>query len=423
MLICGSLNVSPDVARIPLVQYFTAIDACSEQRPYQGIGLFGDWEMGHSTPRKRILFIVWSFSLGGGAEKILSYILNAIDSDFTIDLLEVEHFDVSWECLPVDVTVLPPIYDHSKKGLRYRLLDGAKRGLCLALPGVFRRLFRRTAGYDCVIAFNYLLPALLVFPHENSIMWNHGSIEDLKSNSLWRKREGRALDSANAIVAISQRTKESIQDVFPDLEQDIELIYNGFDVEEIRRKADQPEVFQIEDDSILWIGRLDDNKDPLMALCIFSKVIDRSPGTHLYFVGQGDLRQEVEETAHNLGLSDRVHFLGYQPNPYPLIRSSHCVLSTSKQEGFPTVLMEALALGKPFVCSDVAGSEEISAGGTYGYVYEDEDDAVEAVCDYMNNPITEDQTRAMEEHAESFSLERQKASIIKLINDVADSKR
>ena len=59
--------------------------------------------------KKKVLFFMWSFSLGGGAEKILSTIVSNLDLDkYQIDILEMEHFDKGYEAVPEGVRILKP---------------------------------------------------------------------------------------------------------------------------------------------------------------------------------------------------------------------------------------------------------------------------------------------------------------------------
>lgn len=369
--------------------------------------------------RKKLLFIIWSFSYGGGAEKILSNLLCSISDEVDVDLLEVEHFDTSWEKLPDNVRVLAPVNDNTDKSLRSNLSRFFKHALCRLSGNAFRKIARKTTGYDCVIAFNYLIPAMMVYPQECSICWNHGCIEDLRTKVYWRNQEWKALESANAIVAISERTKDSICSIYPTLDKEVKLVYNGYDIEEMRLKAKDAANTALKENSVLWIGRLDENKDPLRALHIFKDAIEASnKEMHLYYIGQGGLHDRIENEADRLNITDNVHLLGYQPNPYPYIKQAICLLCTSKLEGFPTVLIESIALGTPFACPDVAGSMEISNSGEFGFVYDSDDDASRALVQFVQNGLDPEQIEAMKAHAESFSLNRYKTAFMSLLDEV-----
>lgn len=369
--------------------------------------------------RKKLLFIIWSFSYGGGAEKILSNLLCSISDEVDVDLLEVEHFDTSWEKLPDNVRVLTPVNDNTDKSLCSKFSRLFKHALCRLSGSAFRGIARKTAGYDCVIAFNYLIPAMMIYPQECSVCWNHGSIEDLATKAYWRNQEGLALESANAIVAISERTKDSIYSVYPTLDKEIELVYNGYDIEEMRSKAKGVADTALSENSVLWIGRLDENKDPLRALHIFKDAFEACDDEmHLYYIGKGKLRDKIEGEARRLNVADYVHLLDYQSNPYPYIKQATCLLSTSRLEGFPTVLVESIALGTPFVCPDVAGSMEISNSGEFGFIYDSDDVASRALAQFVQSRPNPAQAEAMKAHAESFSLERYKTAFMSLLDEV-----
>ena len=63
--------------------------------------------------KKKILFFMWSFSFGGGAEKILSTIVSNLDPEkYDIDILEMEHFDKGYESVPKHVRILKSLQDY-----------------------------------------------------------------------------------------------------------------------------------------------------------------------------------------------------------------------------------------------------------------------------------------------------------------------
>ena len=180
--------------------------------------------------RRKVLFVIWSFSYGGGAERVLSHLVRGLQETgyFDISLLEISHFDKAWEKLPEEVKVLSPVFDETAQGFFARGKRFAKRKLFDLSPAWARRMSRRAGGYDVVVAFNYLLPTFLIYPGEKSISWNHGSIEDLAGNAKRREWQREAYGNVDEIVAIAQRTARSIVDLFPECASKLHIVPNGF---------------------------------------------------------------------------------------------------------------------------------------------------------------------------------------------------
>lgn len=87
----------------------------------------------------------------------------------------------------------------------------------------------------------------------------------------------------------------------------------------------------------------------------------------LVIVGNGELESELKQLAANLSITDKVKFNGFASNPYYIIKNSEMFLLSSRHEGLPTVLIEALALQKKIVAFDCpTGPREILQDGLFG---------------------------------------------------------
>ena len=146
------------------------------------------------------------------------------------------------------------------------------------------------------------------------------------------------------IVAISQNTKQSILDVFPEVENKLEVIYNGFDIEEIRKDSEEMCDITLCNPSILYVGRLEEGKNPLILLDVVRKLKEENKTIFLYYLGQGEKDKEIVEKAERLQIQDQVFLLGYFINPYPIMKQCSALCMMSKSEGFPTVFAEEMCI-------------------------------------------------------------------------------
>ncbi len=126
---------------------------------------------------------------------------------------------------------------------------------------------------------------------------------------------------------------------------------------------------------VVTVGRL----HPVKGLDVLLAALARVPGyiehwpVHLVIVGDGPLRAALEHEAHALGLSGRVHFVGWQMDPGPYYRACDLVVSASRQEAFGNTVLEAWAHGRAVLSTRTAGPLEIITHGEDGLLVPAED--------------------------------------------------
>lgn len=136
--------------------------------------------------------------------------------------------------------------------------------------------------------------------------------------------------------------------------------------------------------SMLAVGRLDPEKNPLLLPEILAGLVARFGGYRLVVAGEGPLMEAVASRARELGVEGRLDLRGYIPNGpqlWELYRRSHAFLHVSYTEGLPQVLYEAQSLGLPIVATDVGGVSAALGGGVSGLLVPpaDAQAAVEAI--------------------------------------------
>jgi glycosyltransferase involved in cell wall biosynthesis len=111
------------------------------------------------------------------------------------------------------------------------------------------------------------------------------------------------------------------------------------------------------------VGRLVPVKDHDLFLRAFARVVESEAGeVEAWMVGSGQLRGALEATAAELGLADRIRWLGWRRDLDRLLPGADVVALTSRDEGTPVVLLEAIASGTPVAAVDVGGVREILRG-------------------------------------------------------------
>jgi glycosyltransferase involved in cell wall biosynthesis len=143
----------------------------------------------------------------------------------------------------------------------------------------------------------------------------------------------------------------------------IVTIYNPLDRKRIAaraRSAASPFAGHGPGPQLVAIGRLDPQKGFDLLLRAFPELLESEPGAELWILGE-DMwahqrnRQGLAALADELGISGRVHFEGYVENPYPYLEHADLFVLSSRYEGLPNVLLEALSLGCPVLAVDAPG--------------------------------------------------------------------
>ena len=106
---------------------------------------------------------------------------------------------------------------------------------------------------------------------------------------------------------------------------------------------------------LLCVARLEKIKGQERLLNALPGILQVFPSATLTLLGDGSMRKQLEQNAHDLGISEHVDFAGFQENPAPFYEQADVVMVPSDYEGFPNVIPEALAHGCRLLCADAPG--------------------------------------------------------------------
>lgn len=384
--------------------------------------------------KKKLLFIIWSFTAGGGAERILANIVNNLDdSKYEISILEFSNFNIRKEEVKDNINILKPIIKVSSNNNRlFKMFEKIKNKFVYMVirvwPSIARKVFIKE-DYDVEIAFNYGIPSYLVSRKKKrkKICWVHSSIEDLDINLCGKKvtknnkRQLQAFKRMDNIVAISNRTQKSIQDIYPEVSDRIVKIYNGYDFNSILKKSEDKTIGQLIESEkfiLIAIGRLVKQKNFSLLIEVANELKKANIDYVLYIIGEGEQRGILEEKINSYKLNDNVKLIGYLNNPYPYLKKANLFCLTSEAEGFPTVLVESMIIGCPFISTNVAGADELSMNGECGIISDyNPSNISKLIIDLlMNEEKILKMSKYSKEKAIKYSLDIQMKSIEELLD-------
>lgn len=189
----------------------------------------------------------------------------------------------------------------------------------------------------------------------------------------------------NKIVSVSGSVKDFMverQHISPGR---IEVIYNGVDTQRFRpdsrARTEYRNKFSFGEKTFVAciVARLSPVKDHETLLGAFSMLAKERPETRLLIVGEGDIRVRLESLSRDLGVCDRVIFLGERHDIPEILNAADVFVLSSISEGHNMSLLEAMATGIPVVVTRVGGNTEIVLDGVCGFLVPPRDP--HALCD------------------------------------------
>ncbi|MER9001578.1 glycosyltransferase [Mesorhizobium australicum] len=175
---------------------------------------------------------------------------------------------------------------------------------------------------------------------------------------------------ADRIIAVSHGVADDLIRGIGLDPNSVEAIHNPLDVEHIRAQASAPIDHPFADEDgrslLVAVGRLDFAKDHATLISSFSRVVRKRP-VKLAIVGEGPLRASLQTMIDELELRSSVALIGFSKNPYPWMRRAALFLHSSRREGFPNTIIEAMACGARVVSTNCeSGPAEILEDGKWG---------------------------------------------------------
>ena len=194
------------------------------------------------------------------------------------------------------------------------------------------------------------------------------------------KREFYAPDDAVAthVISITGFTRKYLIEHYKIPEEKVSLIYQGTELERFQCSEEQLREAQKRyplpsgaGPVLASLGSIEERKGQKVLLQAIRLLKERYRSVHLMFVGDGPDEDELKQQTKDLGLENNVSFFPFTTEPmYPLEITDILMLPSLRKEGLPNVILEAMAMKKPTVASNIAGIPEVVKNGITGYLVE-----------------------------------------------------
>jgi glycosyltransferase involved in cell wall biosynthesis len=192
---------------------------------------------------------------------------------------------------------------------------------------------------------------------------------------FYRKLDLKLMKRFDHLIAVSHATKAEM--VYAGVPEDIiTVIHNGIDMEtwvSARATGNIREELKLSPSSpvIGYVGRISPEKDLETWLRAAALTASSAPDAQFVLAGDGrdgNTQGQLQQLADSLGIADRVVFAGYRQNLLPVYAAFDIFLLTSRREGLPNSILEAMAMRLPVVTTDVAGAKELVVNKRTGFV-------------------------------------------------------
>lgn len=309
------------------------------------------------------------YSLGsGGAERITSVLLHALHQKYKITLVLLE--DIRHYPLPNGITPVILGQNHTQEsGLKkllklpflafkyHKLIKNSDISLSLMTRPNYINIL---AGMLCKLQKKH--PRILISERSHpSLQYGYKNLNSKINRFLIRT----LYKKADKISANSPNNLHDLVQNFNLAESKTTLLLNCFDLDKIHTQSKEQtplkeKLLNAKSKGkfiFISIGRLDKGKNHRLLIHAMRKFHHHA---ELFIIGDGDLKETLHNEIYTLNLKHCVHLLGKSTNPYAPLSVADCFLFGSNHEGFPNVLVEALALKIPVISTNCAPSVILS---------------------------------------------------------------
>ncbi|GEN74936.1 glycosyltransferase [Chryseobacterium hagamense] len=322
----------------------------------------------------------------GGAEKVLVTFLKNLPADkYEIDLLLNLY---SGKYLPEVPEWINILYLHRGEMITTNRPHEIPRKAARVLhekivkkfPNLLYKNKLKNKPYDIEFAaIHGMRDEILGSPlSSKKIVWIHNDLSEVKG---YTDEEIRKFFGFDKIMVISEKIEKLFHGLAKDQAEQSKIvkIYNPLDTEEFVSKAEMPVTHYSFDQSVptfISVGTVFPQKGFDRLLKVHQRLLREGFRHKVMIVGDGYDFENIRKLKSDLGVDQTAVMLGFTDNPYPYFKKADFYVLSSRYEGFPTVLFEAITLKKKIISTEVSGSAEMLNNGELGLLVENSEEGI-----------------------------------------------
>ena len=392
--------------------------------------------------KKKILIRIGSLRHGGAEKVLVTFLKNLPKDKYEIDLLlnlysgkylaDVPNWINVFYLNKGEMITTNRIQDIPKK--TYRVLY---QKLLKKFPKILYSSILKNKKYDVEFAaIHGFRDEILNSPIKSSkkIVWIHNDLRKTQFHN-YTDEEIRKFFGFDKIMVISEHIQKDFENLVQneDEKSRIVRIYNPLDTEEILKKSEVGSQKSEEKNTDCFVPR-NHKSEPVFVsvgtvfpqkgfdrlLKVHKKLLEEGYKHRIQIIGDGYDFENIKNLKKDLGVDETAEMLGFTENPYPYFKAADFYILSSRYEGFPTVLFEAITLKKNIIATDVSGVQEMLENGKLGLIVENSEQGIyEGMKKALTNPEIFEQYQAhLKDYKMPFNLENSVKKICEIIDEL-----
>lgn len=382
------------------------------------------------TEKKKILIRIGSLRHGGAEKVLVTFLKNLPKDQYEIDLLlnlysgkylsEVPDWINIFYLNKGEMITTNRIQDIPEKAARVIYQKVLNK-----FPNFLYKGKLKGKKYDIEFAaIHGMRDEILSSPLQSSkkIVWIHNDLSQVKG---YTNEEIRKFFGFDKIMVISEKIEQLFNNLAKNDTEKRKLvkIYNPLNTDEILAKAEKPLLNYHFDEKVptfISVGTVFPQKGFDRLLQVHKRLLDEGWNHKILIVGDGYDFENIKALKSQLGVNETATMLGFTDNPYPYFKNADFYILSSRYEGFPTVLFEAITLKKKIIATEVSGASEMLNDGALGLITENSEEGI-----YLGMKKALSQPEQFNQYAEKletftmpFSLKNSVARIIAVLDEL-----
>lgn len=391
------------------------------------------------TTKKKILLRIGSLRHGGAEKVLVTFLKNLPDDKYEIDLLlnlysgkyltEVPDWINIFYLNKGEMITTNRLQDIPQKAFRVIYQKVLK-----LFPTLLYQLILKGKKYDVEFAaIHGFRDEILNSPLKSSkkIIWIHNDLKKTEFHD-YTDEEIRKFFGFDKIMVISEKIEQDFYSLTQNqAEKDkIVRIYNPLDTEEILHKSQNSRTKNQNPSengqqstikhqpTFISVGTVFPQKGFDRLLKVHKSLLEEGFPHQIQILGDGYDFDNIKKLQEALGVTKTSTLFGFTDNPYPFIKNADFYILSSRYEGFPTVLFEAITLKKNIIATDVSGVREMLKDGKLGLIVENSEEGIyEGMKKSLENSESFNRYEEnLKEYQMPFTLENSVTSIIKILD-------
>lgn len=360
----------------------------------------------------KILQVITSFDTGGAEMLVAGLVPLLQEKGYIVDVAIFQGFDT-----PLKSKLEKSgchIYNFSNRGNVYN-------------PLIIPRLVRLMRNYDIVHTHNtapQLFAAIAsVFTHTALCTTEHNTTNRRRNYSFYKPVDRWMYGRYKKIICISSKALDNLEQHLSPCHYNTIYIPNGIDLKIFHNAKSDKELANHGDKfAVVMVAKFRPQKD--QDTIIRAMALLPADGYELWLCGDGERRAELEQLTRQGGVADRVKFLGVRTDIPAILHAADAVVMSSHFEGLSLSSIEGMAVGKPFIASDVDGLHDITSGAGLLFPHGDAK-ALASILRKLraDDSLVQSVASACYERANSFDIQHTADGYAKVYDEIYNAKK